>query len=675
MAIEPITIVLTPDLAGLAEALVEAQQVAKATFADAFVSSVEKATTKLSDLTKGIQNNTAVIEANKTKVNELERQRQGANTAELQRINSEITALQKLSQQRQLDTSKLEEKKTKVAALLAASQTQSEQERLGIQLTTQQRLIEIGTLRDQQRALDSVRETATRSSDRIGAKLDEITSKQFSHQIAINATKAKIEELHKAHESATEASRAEIEQEISSLTRAIGLREREQLTMEEKNVKLKQEQALLHATSDVERQQIQNVSQARMGDLAAQKDQIRAQQQVKDTFTETTDEQIAEIDALTAKKKQEQAVIEKDKALLDELRNKRNQASGEERKALDQQIEALKKAIGARENEIYTIDRKILKLQEMMKLAVAGSEQERDAIRAATQERLIELEAIRDEATAVRNVREETEAGANSVERYIKGWFGIQGVMAVVREVTELVKAQVQVIEDLNKGLDTVQKNAEHFHDAFSSMNTEFGLTDQAGQAAAAQVLSNVSTQMTREGKGAVTPTQLSESYAALGPAFNDPNNRIAYDSSQGQDLAANASILAQRGLDKGNVGNLARNLLHDNKGLTGDQLNQSASNLMATVGGPKAANAFLSSWHQNQQKFTQVGLSLTDAQQMFASAMASGSSPEESANLINRYAQGADRLIHISNDKEALDEYHKIRNLNPQQEESFRAM
>ena len=465
------------------EALSQTARAVRETFEQTVTTSLDKAQKKLYELNRDLQNHVSIIENNKRAITDLEAEGATANQAEMQRINSEIEALSRLNQQRTLDASKLEEKKTKVQALIAATTAASEQEKLGIQLTTQQRLIEIGVLRDQQKAVDAIRDTSEKGAQKMQAAIDALISRQLAHHKAIEDDQKQIEQLYQTHNMATEAARSDIEQEISSLKRAIATREQEQLTIEQKIVKLNESAQLSHASSEAERQQIAAKTQARMGELAAQQDQLKAQQSITDIYTADTDERLAQIDAITAKQKSERAMSEDNRRQIDELRNRRAQASGEERRQIDAKLEGYRKVQAAHEVEILSLEERKVKIQEEMHLAIAGSESERQAIRAVAEERRVEIGVQKDAINAQRGLTETTNAGTSVVLNYLKGWLGLQGVMFVIRQVNEALRDQARILTETTEATNRLREAAEQAHQTQKTFNSAFGLMDQSQQA------------------------------------------------------------------------------------------------------------------------------------------------------------------------------------------------
>lgn len=533
--------------------------------------------------------------------------------------------------------------------------------------------------------------------ERAEGKLHDLTEKQRVHTAVLEQSRQKIIELESKRASSGAAEITRIDAEIEGLKKLASARQADIAKIEEKKTKAQAALDASRASSDAERLAIQLTSQARTIDLNILRDQEKASasaavagekaaerqaaaaeraanrtekawdaaalsaqksaEKTQQKEQETYDANNARLEEMTRRQQQLGVVMAEHVKQIDALRAKKDAASVEDRKQIDAEIEGLRKIIKSHQDEITSIDLKKLKIEELNKLATAGSEQEKEAIIAATNARAAEIQTLQEQTSAQKDSNEAVETGTSVVGGYVSRLMTIGSVLFLVREVTQAIKAQQQVVEDLNRGLDHLRENAEHFHDAFSGFNSEFGLTTQAEQAAGAATLGQMSKDMSASGQGAVTPTDLAQTYASLGPTLHQAG--IAYDSAQGRDIGANAAILAQRGLDRGGVRDLAGTLLAGNKGMTGGDLNQNASNLLAATGGsPQSANEFLRMWGENKEKFSAAGLGLDDVQKIFVQMRKSGTPLPESFRMMAQFGQSLDRLVGQS--PEQLVQAHK---------------
>lgn len=301
--IDPIKIALTVEAQQVVEQMQALAEEAKQTFERSMSAAIERAETKLHDLTEKQRVHNAVIDQSKQKIGELESKRASSGAAEMARLNQEIDTLKKLSAQREADISKLEEKKVKAQAALDAARASNDAERLGIQLTSQARQIDLNILRDQERASASAAVAGEKAAERQAAAAER----------AANRTE-------KAWDAAA---------------------------------------------------------------LSAQKSAEKTQQKEQETY----DANNQRLEEMTRRQMQLAAVMAEHVEQIDALRAKKDAASVEDRKQIDAEIEGLKKIIKSHQEEITSIDLKKLKIEEVNKLATAGSEEEREAIIAATNAR------------------------------------------------------------------------------------------------------------------------------------------------------------------------------------------------------------------------------------------------------------------------------------------------
>ena len=350
-------------------------------------------------------------------------------------------------------------------------------------------------------------------------------------------------------------------------------------------------------------------------------------------------------------------ILDQEKQKIEELQKKRETAGASEKKEIDQQLAGLQKIVENRKIEMVEIEKKRAKLEEITALSVAGSEQEKAAIRKATDERLTQLGVLRDTAKAHNNVSEEMEGGITIGRNFLSvmgGWAIWNGVLGTCNQLLSKMREDMEGIASAGEKLRGLAGSRFEQERTFFA---EAGLRTAPEQEQGRAFINEIQKSQGVERKNVIAAA------STLAPVFKQTG--IQYDSEQGKGLVGNAARFVDQGVEGQGLADLALEELHKNPQLTGDQFNQRASNLLQTVGGsPSRLNLLLQSYQQNRGKYETAGFTLDDASKMVGK-LAQNTSPGEVPEMVGGFFRGVDRLMGLS-PKEVAELHRKISDFGP---------
>jgi hypothetical protein len=364
---------------------------------------------------------------------------------------------------------------------------------------------------------------------------------------------------------------------------------------------------------------------------------------LESSLPRSVDKAKSKLDELIAKYEVVYATMDKDKQKIQELSNKRDQASGADKKRLDDEINGLKRITANREIEILKIQEKKARLEEMVSLSTAGSDLEKAAINAATNARLIEINALKDQARAQAGVNANVEEGSNKLGAYFGRFLGITGVLAGMRLVEQAIDAQRERLEQATAAAERLRDvSGGQFNTAKSFFN-EFGLTQGPDQDKAQAVLNKIASDFN------VPQETVAQAAGGVAPVLR-ANGITDIHSDRFKSLVGNAALVANRGINPTALGDFLSNQLQGNPSLTGEQFNQQTSNLLAsTQGSSLRANALLQIYQEDRPRFQAAGFSLQDVAKVFVKLQQGGMSPTEIPTVTRQAFHALDRMVGLS--------------------------
>lgn len=284
---DPIKIILSVDAQRAAESVQSFVDATTQAIEKSYTQAVDKAQAKLDELNRKQQVHKEVIEANGRAITELQTKRDTASAAEQKNLDQEIKRLQQLTNQRQLDLVKIDEQKAKVEekGLLALGATEAE--RKALQGVTDQRLIDLGAVRNAIQAQNSVKDAADAAHRSAADGLDKVAEKRAVIGKVIEAEQTKLEELRQQKENASAAESKKIDLAIEQQQRLIAVRKDELLALDSKRIKLEEEQQIANATNQSEEAEIRSVTAAKLAQIEVDRDAIRAQKGMKDALDDS----------------------------------------------------------------------------------------------------------------------------------------------------------------------------------------------------------------------------------------------------------------------------------------------------------------------------------------------------------------------------------------------------
>lgn len=617
-----IHIKLTTDAEQILAQMQEVADAAKSAFESTMTASIDKAQKKIYALTSAIQNNSAVIEANKAKVADLEAKRTTSSESAIKQINSEIDALNKLTQARQLENIAIELKKTKLEAQVATSQATTDQEKLGIQLVTQSRMIGIQAIQDQARAAIAASQTETQAAAATAASL-----KDAARQTATEAREtAKVQaDAAKEQERLAKDAAKEAKQDAS-------------------------EQAKAEADLAADRRQASKELEKSMSDFA--KGQAAAAAQIDATR--------GKIDELISKQDQLQTVIDAGRKKIDELSLAKQNASVAEQKQIVKQIENLNRAISKNEDEKLAIEAKRIALDETLRISVAGSEAAIEAIQAESAEHRTEIQIIREQGEALRDNNEEVDKGVPLVGQLMSAFAGAFSIVGILTTIKEIVAAYRMEIEAIVQAGEKLRDLSTSEFDKMKPFYDEYQLTSDKDQQDAMRVIAKIGHDNN------VLPSVVARTGAASRAALDG----IDIKSDQYADILGQESKFTSLGMDQTLVADFVADARNPKFGgdpkLTGDQLNQQLTNVIKVTGGSTSrANELLRVQQEDKAKATGVHFSLEEIEKLFMEYEKQGISAHQIAPVARQFFQATDRLAGMDS-KQLLDQWVGMQNFDP---------
>jgi len=274
---DPIQITLSVDAQNAAEAVNAFVEATREQIERGYGGAIEKAQEKLNALTRAQEVHKSVIEQIGTAVESLKAKKDTASQAEQRNIDQEIAKLQSLSQQRQLDITKLEEQKARVEEKGFKAIQLTDDERKQLEKLTDQRIVELGVVRSQIQAHDSVKDAVEKANTIAAAGLDKVTERHGVLRQVIEQEQQKLVEMQEAKANASGADQKRIEAGIEQQKRLISQRQDELLLLDGKRVKITEEAQIAGATSKAEIDGIRERTQALLAEIEVQRDSIKTQ--------------------------------------------------------------------------------------------------------------------------------------------------------------------------------------------------------------------------------------------------------------------------------------------------------------------------------------------------------------------------------------------------------------
>jgi hypothetical protein len=160
---DPIAIRVTADTEDAVEAIASVVRAAR-DLERATTTSVERAAQKIGELNKKYAEVSATIEADKKRVEELNQAKEKASADEKNRIEQELFNLNRITQGREIELLKINDKRIRLEEVGKIAIAASEDEIQFIRFCTQERLIENNVLRDTARAQMNIKDAADEST-------------------------------------------------------------------------------------------------------------------------------------------------------------------------------------------------------------------------------------------------------------------------------------------------------------------------------------------------------------------------------------------------------------------------------------------------------------------------------------------------------------------------------
>lgn len=283
---DPIKIVLTADASAAAYAVREMVQQADQAVRGKLIAAykdAEKQINKVADQQKILN---ATIAENGKAIDQLKSKRDGANKDELAALDQQIKKYGDIQKAHEKELSTLEMKRTKLEGIKAAADSTSEAERLGIQLTTQDRMIGLRTMVDQQRAYDAIKAASTSQYDAASSQLDSLNVKQTKTALIVSDHQQRVEKLAAQQKTANLEEQAAIQLQIDALQKVIAKHNSEISVIEEKRVAIEGEMEISQANTAEHITAIEAEVAARQAAIAATREQAAADHFVTDAIME-----------------------------------------------------------------------------------------------------------------------------------------------------------------------------------------------------------------------------------------------------------------------------------------------------------------------------------------------------------------------------------------------------
>lgn len=166
--IDPIKIRLSVDVTDAADSVAEFVRNTRNALETQVTSSVEKAKAKIEEYARSWQNVNKIIDDNKKRIEELSAASQKASGEEKRRIDQELDGLKKVTNARELELIRIEEKKNKATEAYALSISSTEEERNAIKRTTDALNQQTGARKDELKAVSNVTEEVEKGTSAVG---------------------------------------------------------------------------------------------------------------------------------------------------------------------------------------------------------------------------------------------------------------------------------------------------------------------------------------------------------------------------------------------------------------------------------------------------------------------------------------------------------------------------
>lgn len=354
--------------------------------------------------------------------------------------------------------------------------------------------------------------------------------------------------------------------------------------------------------------------------------------QLEQQFTSSVDKAKAKIEEMNQKMRNTNAIIDENTKRIDELTQKREKASAEEKRRLDEELASLKKTNLARQDEILKIDEKRTKATEMFLMINAKTDQEKEAIRQTSAARSVDLGIQRDQARAQNAITDEVEKTSGSLKNY----FQIFGAIAIVNRGLQVNKdlwaLQRREIDLSNQSLERQKELAVGEGEKNKSFFQEFGLRTQtekdAGQAALVAI----------GGGGDMGSVQTAA--GNIGANLRD----MGINSVNDPRFAGLVGAAGRAQFGGINTANL-NTLFQANPNMTGDQLQAQLGKILTVTGSPSRANSFLEAYQQNQLKLQSGGIGGLDNALKLFQGISSRTSRAQAPEIFTQFASALDKF------------------------------
>jgi hypothetical protein len=490
---------------------------------------------------------------------------------------------------------------------------------------------------------EAIERSYTQAVDKAQAKLDELTRKQEIHRQVIEANGQAVAALQAKRDTASEAEQKNLDQEIKRLQQLTQQRLLDINRIDEQKAKLEEKGLLALGATEAERKALQDVTNQRLIDLGAIRNSIQAHDSVKDAAEAANKSAADGLDKVTEKRTVLEKVLEAEKQKLAEMQGQKETASSAEQKRIDGQIDAQKKIISARQDELLVLDSKRVKLEEEQQLANATNQQEEADIRNVTAAKLAQIEVDRDAIRVQHGLKESASDTGSAIAGMVAQAGKLVGVVSVAAAIATAFQASTQSIEANRQVLMNALSAADQIRskqlDTFASTQgafAELGITDPKAKQAALEALRGA----IPEQQG-LTPDVVVRTAQGMGSALRgvDPS------SSKFADIVGNASQAVYQGMDPSLVKNVYTDMLRENPNTTGAQLNKRLADLNTRAGSPAQANELMQIVQEQRSRYGMLGMGTEDVEKMFVSAGQNGIAPEERGSAVSGYLRGLDRF------------------------------
>lgn len=167
MAVPPIDIPVNLNMAGVAEQLQAVADASEAAFVEGIARDAERAKQKVEELKFAQKALWDTVEQNSKRMEEIAAKRETADAKTRESLDIEYEKLRRLTEQKRIDDTKLEEKIIMQERVIALAAAANDSERMAIDKTTQARIASIRALGDERRAIETVQRATTEGQDEV----------------------------------------------------------------------------------------------------------------------------------------------------------------------------------------------------------------------------------------------------------------------------------------------------------------------------------------------------------------------------------------------------------------------------------------------------------------------------------------------------------------------------